>query len=107
MTLPPTKFSWLRHVGCVCLIVRLVCPNYPSSKGSNIYGDESTMFLLEKSKVNLSDTIKSSENVSDLLHKVNDLLKDIEKSNPKLSVSGTTAGLLTISSQILTELETV
>ena len=102
-----TKFSWLKHVGCVSLIVRLVCPNYPDSKGSKIHGDESTLFLLENSKVNLSDAIESSESVSDLLHKLNDLLTEIEKSNPKLSLSGTSAGLLTISSQILTELETV
>jgi len=102
-----TKFSWLRHVGSVSLIVRLVCPHFPSSKGSKVYGDESTLFLLGKSNVNFSDAVESSETVSDLLHKLDGLLTEIEKSNPKLNVSGTTAGLLTVSSQILTELETV
>jgi len=102
-----TKFSWLKTVGCCPLIVKLVCPNFPSSKGSKVYGDEETLFMLRNSQEALTTATKSASTVAELLHKLNDLLSEVEQTNPKLCVSDLNAGALTVSSQILTELETV
>jgi len=104
-----TKFSWLSKVGCKSIIVKLVCPNFPSSKGSKIYGDEETLFVLENSssKNLLVDALETCSTVDEFLHKLSDLFSQISQDNPNLSVTQLSVGLLSVSSQILSDLETV
>eukprot|EP00092_Neocalanus_flemingeri_P000624 GFUD01000666.1.p1 GENE.GFUD01000666.1~~GFUD01000666.1.p1 ORF type:complete len:384 (-),score=100.35 GFUD01000666.1:35-1186(-) len=102
-----TKLSLLRSVGCYPLIVKLVCPNFPSSKGSCVYGDEETLFMLKNSQESLNAATESSTTVEELLHKLSDLLLEVEQTNPKLCVADHSVEVLNVSSQILTELETV
>jgi len=102
-----TKLALLRKVGTLSLIVRVVCPNFPSSKGSKINGDENTLFLLEKSKAGITAAIEGSDTVIDMLSKVDLLLSEIENNNPKLGVSESLEVVASSSSLILTELGTV
>ena len=101
-----TKLAWLRQVGRVSLLVRVACPNFPSSEGSKIYGDESTIFLLDKSEAKIFEAVEGSDTVVSMLTKVDMILTEIEKNNPKLGVSGTSDVTSSLSVQILSELET-
>jgi len=102
-----TRLSWLKQVGNLCLMVKVVCPNFPSCAGSRIYGDENTLFLLEKANADLVGAVEGSDTVADMLSKVELMLTEIERNNPKLGVSGVSEGSLSLSSLILTDLETV
>ena len=99
-----TKLALLRKVGTLSLIVRVVCPNFPSSKGSKINGDENTLFLLDKSKAGITAAIDGSDTVVEMLSKVDLLLSEIESNNPKLGVPESLE-VASSSSLILTELK--
>jgi len=77
-------FSWLVNVGQCPIIVKFVCPNFPSTDGLKLIGDEDALFLLQNNLDEVRALADNSASVAKFLAGVENIFKKIETSNPGL-----------------------
>ena len=73
-----TRFSWLQKVSNISFIVKFSCPNFPSSLGCEVIGDEQALFILRSIQSDFQQEIRDCETFEDVLNRLSELVRRAE-----------------------------
>lgn len=70
-----TRFSWLQKVANVSFIVKFFCPNFPSSLGCEVSGDEQALFILRNIRSDFEEELLDCETFEDVLDRLAEMVR--------------------------------
>ena len=70
-----TRFSWLQKVANVSFIVKFSCPNFPSSLGCEVIGDEQALFILRNIRSDFEEELRDCETFEDVLDSLAEMVR--------------------------------
>ena len=73
-----TRFSWLQKVSNVSFIVEFSCPNFPSSLGCEVSGDEQALFILRNIQSDFQQEIRDCDTFEDVLDRLAGMVRGAE-----------------------------
>ena len=62
-----TRFSWLQKVANISFILKFSCPNFPSSLGCEVTGDEQALFILRNIQSDFDQEIRDCKTFEEVL----------------------------------------
>ena len=74
-----TRFSWLQKVANVSLIIKFFCPNFPSSAGCEVTGDDQALFLLKNLDRDYQKHIANCRTFEEVLDWLSELVRKTEE----------------------------
>ena len=70
-----TRFSWLQKVANVSFIVKFSCPNFPSSFGCEVTGDEQALFILRNIQTDFDQKLRDCQTFEDVLEVLAEMVR--------------------------------